>query len=286
MRTAFRVTASAGRPWSWRPASAALSGQERRSPRMLRGRQSGPAASEPTTSAGGRDQHLTQAAFNEDADGARLVSRPTRRCSTRRTSPRPDLLVVDLPNFGLTDTFTARRLRETWCHRSASSRSRRWEEPDSRLTIAHREGVSYDIRSRRRRAWRVPSKSPGSPLPPSRRPTSRGVASGSFSRHPSRRSRDPAARARCGGGRGRGRSPARGELAHSLEEIVVDASGSTVVVTLLGDGSFPPKDFVLENPPRIVVDLPGVKNLVRAQDDSGQGSVRLARARRPVSDSA
>ena len=33
-------------------------------------------------------------------------------------------------------------------------------------------------------------------------------------------------------------------------------------VSLLGDGIFSPRDFTLANPPRIVVDLPGVKNEV------------------------
>ncbi len=59
-------------------------------------------------------------------------------------------------------------------------------------------------------------------------------------------------------------SPARGELAHELEELRVTVGPSQeVTVALLGDGVFAPRDFLLENPPRLVIDLPGVKNQVR-----------------------
>ena len=57
-----------------------------------------------------------------------------------------------------------------------------------------------------------------------------------------------------------------------------EASPSTrradeVSVTLLGDGWFSPKDFVLANPPRIVVDLPGVKNEVRQRTIAVKGEL-------------
>jgi type IV pilus assembly protein PilQ len=55
----------------------------------------------------------------------------------------------------------------------------------------------------------------------------------------------------------------RGEPAHALEEIRTTTANGEVIVALLGDGYFQAKDFALENPPRIVIDLPGVKNEVR-----------------------
>ncbi len=59
-------------------------------------------------------------------------------------------------------------------------------------------------------------------------------------------------------------SQSRGEVAHQLEEMRVSVGSSQeVTVALLGDGVFAPKDFLLENPPRLVIDLPGVKNQVR-----------------------
>ncbi|MCA1611103.1 MAG: AMIN domain-containing protein [Acidobacteria bacterium] len=41
------------------------------------------------------------------------------------------------------------------------------------------------------------------------------------------------------------------------------SANGEVTVSLLGDGAFSPKTFALENPPRVVIDLPGVKNDVR-----------------------
>src|SRR5207245_1258206 len=37
----------------------------------------------------------------------------------------------------------------------------------------------------------------------------------------------------------------------------------SVTVSLLADGVLEGKDFVLENPPRLVIDLPGIRNGVR-----------------------
>jgi type IV pilus assembly protein PilQ len=45
--------------------------------------------------------------------------------------------------------------------------------------------------------------------------------------------------------------------------VTAEAAGEGVAVHLLGDGNLQAKDFVLANPPRIVIDLPGVKNGVR-----------------------
>src|SRR6202022_4389335 len=55
----------------------------------------------------------------------------------------------------------------------------------------------------------------------------------------------------------------RREPAHALEEVRVASGRGLVTVSLLGDGSFTPRDFVLDNPPRIVIDLPGVRNEVK-----------------------
>ncbi|MDQ2978641.1 MAG: type IV pilus secretin PilQ, partial [Acidobacteriota bacterium] len=59
------------------------------------------------------------------------------------------------------------------------------------------------------------------------------------------------------------RAQTRGEPAHALEEIRATPGKGEVTVTLLGDGTFSPRTFALGNPPRVVIDLPGVKNEVR-----------------------
>jgi type IV pilus assembly protein PilQ len=56
---------------------------------------------------------------------------------------------------------------------------------------------------------------------------------------------------------------ARGEAAHVLESVSAQTKDGRVAIVLLGDGWFSAKDFVLANPARIVVDLPGVKNDVK-----------------------
>ena len=55
----------------------------------------------------------------------------------------------------------------------------------------------------------------------------------------------------------------RAELAHLLEEVTAEPSGEGVAVRLLADGTIAARDFVLANPPRLVIDLPGVRNTVR-----------------------
>src|SRR5262249_57888516 len=53
------------------------------------------------------------------------------------------------------------------------------------------------------------------------------------------------------------------EAAHALEEIRATPAAGQVTVSLLADGALSPRDFVLDNPPRVVIDLPGVKNDIR-----------------------
>src|SRR4030095_6324405 len=55
----------------------------------------------------------------------------------------------------------------------------------------------------------------------------------------------------------------RAELAHELEEVTAETTGESVAGHLLGAGNLQHSDLVLANPPRVVVDLPGVKNSVR-----------------------
>src|SRR5260221_353794 len=48
----------------------------------------------------------------------------------------------------------------------------------------------------------------------------------------------------------------RAERAHVLEEVRASSGPGSVTVSLLADGVLEGKDFVLENPPRLVIDLP------------------------------
>ncbi|HEY6148098.1 MAG TPA: type IV pilus secretin PilQ, partial [Thermoanaerobaculia bacterium] len=120
-----------------------------------------------------------------------------------------------------------------------------------RLTIAHREGFRYDIRGvgqglalsfesgAPEQSASVSSPSPAAPSVSAPEPAPEAAL--------------PAAET----------VSVRREPAHALEEIRTTPGDGLVTVALLGDGSFHAKAFALENPPRIVIDLPGVKNEVR-----------------------
>lgn len=183
---------------------------------------------------------VTGAAYNEDADGARIVLSANTPLLYTAYEPRPDLLVVDLPGVGLSDQFqplTATGVLISSAHVAPVSEM---GKQLTRLTIAHREGVHYDIRTVGQGlavSFEVPRETVAEPTPspaPERAREELGPA--------------PTARA---------------ELAHVLEEVLVNPTESSVTVALRGDGLFRPKDFVLENPPRVVIDLPGVRNEIR-----------------------
>src|ERR1700686_1490055 len=67
-----------------------------------------PVSSEaPTSRPGPGTRRPAGAAFRGDADGARLVISASAPMLYTAYDPRHNLLVVDLPNFGLAETFSA-----------------------------------------------------------------------------------------------------------------------------------------------------------------------------------
>lgn len=68
-------------------------------------------------------------------------------------------------------------------------------------------------------------------------------------------------------------SPAvSGRRATTLRRIETSGSGDSVEVRLIGDGAIAYKSFRLENPPRLVIDLPGVKSAVTRSSAVVEGS--------------
>jgi type IV pilus assembly protein PilQ len=193
---------------------------------------------------------VQEAAFAEDPDGARLVLTSNGPLLYTAYEPRPDLLVVDLPGSSLSDGFAPPPVSGTLVSslkvEPISEMGRQW----TRLTIAHKEGARYDVRTVGQglavtfdtgsdaTVASAAETSPAAALPVASAPVVTAM---------------PAT------------SPAvsRRELAHALEEVRVTSGNGLVTVSLLGDGSFAPRDFVLDNPPRIVIDLPGVRNQVK-----------------------
>ena len=205
-------------------------------------------------------KHLTQAAFSEDADGARLVISASSPMLYTAYDPRPNLLVVDLPNFAPDKTFSTPAVSGGLVQSIRIEPMTELGKSLTRVTIAYREGVKYDIRSAGEGlavAFEVPGATASADAAAVAEGGAPAVASDAIS--------PPVSTASA--------APVRAEIAHSLEEVVVDASGPTVSIKLLGDGTFAPKDFLLDNPPRVVVDLPGVKNEVKRRTIAVKGGL-------------
>jgi type IV pilus assembly protein PilQ len=205
-----------------------------------------------SSSTGARVQ---EAAFSEDSDGARLVLSANAPLLYTAYEPRPDLLVVDLPGIGLDEKFSAPAASGTLVSSVKVEPIVEMGKPLTRLTIAHREGFRYDIRGVGQ-GLALSFESGASEQPAS---ASAAVASPAAAAQPAPavasaplREEIPAPSV-----------SARREPAHALEEIRAATGDGEVTIALLGDGSFHAKDFALENPPRIVIDLPGVRNEVR-----------------------
>jgi type IV pilus assembly protein PilQ len=229
-RTASAADASAGAPSSRAGASSAASSGAR----------------------------VQEAAFTEDSDGARLVLSANAPLLYTAYEPRPDVLVVDLPGIGLDEKFVAPAASGTLVSSVKVEPIVEMGKPLTRLTIAHREGFRYDIRGVGQGL--ALSFETGATEPSASASASSSSAPASADAQP------PVAVAVAVASLHEESAPAIGsrrESAHALEEIRTTAGEGLVTVALLGDGSFQAKDFALENPPRIVIDLPGVKNEVR-----------------------
>ena len=206
----------------------------------------GTPASNPSPRAGGK---IEQAAFTEDSDGARLVLSADAPLLYTSYEPRPDLLVIDLPGFAVARAFVAPPVSGSLVESIHFEPVSELGKSLMRVSIAHQAGARYDIRSLGQGlavafegATVVASTAPEEPPaaaathPPAPEPEQPVPASSSAS------------------------SSARVEVGHALEQVTASASAGLVEVGLLGDGTLTAKDFVLSNPPRIVLDLQGVKN--------------------------
>jgi type IV pilus secretin PilQ/predicted competence protein len=232
-------------------ASPRQAGQEATAPRAV----SSESASAPRASA-----RISQAAFNEDADGARVVLSADAPLLYTAYEPRTDLFVVDLPGADLAAGFVPPSGTGSLVTAIRVEPVLEMGKNVTRISVTHQAGLRSDVRSVGRglaisfeplagaepetRAEAVPAAvAPvGAPEASVATPLAAPVVAEELAR------------------------PAlpQGELAHQLEEVRVSGESSReVTVALLGDGVFQPRDFLLENPPRLVIDLPGVKNQVR-----------------------
>jgi type IV pilus assembly protein PilQ len=223
---------------------------------------------------------ITQAAVNSDSDGARLVLSSSAPLLYTSYEPRPDLLIVDLRDAAMAPGFHAPQAP------GGLVESIKFEELDelgrriTRLSIAHQPDSKPDVRSVGQGlaiAFSEPVSMAAADETPASTTASPALASSEApapvvsAELPSAAPAAPVAASVAAA------EPvsvaARGEMAHALETVTAEPRDGGVSIALLGDGWFSPKDFVLANPPRLVIDLPGVRNEVRQRAITVKGDV-------------
>jgi type IV pilus assembly protein PilQ len=198
---------------------------------------SAPASAEPASSG-----QVTQAAFNEDADGARVVISANAPLLYTAYEPRPDLLIVEMPGVRTAQGFAAPTASGTLVQSVRVETLDELGKQVTRLSVEHRPGLKYELRSVGRGlavAFETPREASAETAP---------VIAPPVEAEPIAPVTPPAL--------------VRAELAHALEEVTAETTGEGVAIHLLADGKLQARDFVLANPPRVVIDLPGVKNAV------------------------
>jgi type IV pilus assembly protein PilQ len=217
-----------------------------------------PAAAAASPAVAGR---ILEAAYNQDSDGARVVLTADVPIVYTSYEPRPDLLVFDLPKLGVAESFRAPQTGGV----VESVRVEPIEEMGKSLTrvsIQYAPGTKYEIASVGQ-GLAVAFSAPGAAADPEPvAPTAVAAAAEPVAEAPAEPAQPSAATAE-----------ARVEIAHFLEEIHSQPAQDGVTIALLGDGAFRPRDFTLENPPRVVIDLPGVTNQVKKRVLAVEGGV-------------
>ena len=195
---------------------------------------------------------VTHAAFNEDTDGARVVLTAEAPLLYTSYEPRPDLLVVDLPGATLQGGFVPPAGAGSLVTSIHFEPVLEMGKSMTRVSITHREGLRSDVRSAGQGlaiSFEPAAEAAGQPGP---------AASATVAETAVPPSDPPVVTEEIGRS-----APPQGEVAHLLEELKVHVGAAEVTVTLLADGTLAARDFLLENPARLVIDLPGVKNQVR-----------------------
>ncbi len=269
MRMAFRGTATAmALALAWAAAVGCSSGGHaaHTAATAAPAAPAAPTATSPAATAPAAAK-ITGTAFNEDADGARIVLSANAPLLYTSYEPRPDLLVVDLRDASMAAGVTTPKT-------GGLVESIKFEELDelgkriTRLSITHNPDAHADLRSVGQGlaigfsgpATNAEAEAPAAAAPP--------VETATVQSAPLTPAEKPVATTTAAAAIAPKAAPAaapakRGELAHSLESVTAETRNGKVAILLLGDGWFSAKDFTLANPPRIVVDLPGVKNDVK-----------------------
>ena len=274
MRMAFRGTATAtALALAWAAAVGCSSGGQKAHSAAATAAAPSPAPSAPSpaaTNTPAAAAKITGTAFAEDADGARVVLSATAPLLYTSYEPRPNLLVVDLRDASVASDVAVPKV-------GGLVDSVKFEELDelgkkvTRLSITHNPDARPDLRSVGQGlaiAFTSPVQTADAEPPAQTPPADATLVA----------SAPPAVQSEPLAAQPAAPTPAlpvaastavapavtaRGEVAHALESVTAETRNGHVAVLLVGDGWFAAKDFALANPPRIVVDLPGVKNEVK-----------------------
>jgi type IV pilus assembly protein PilQ len=215
---------------------------------------------------------IENAAFTEDQDGARLVLAADGPVFYTSYEPRPDLLVIELAGTRRAAGFIAPTVTGDLIRSVDIDDAAELGKTNTRVAITHRAGLHYDISSQGRTlaiAFDAGSSPPESAEPavvaPGTQPAPEGKSSAPATPPapavtapaPAPVSSEPLPVVAS-------TSPtAAVEPAHVLESVGIRGKGDAATVVLLADGSLKVRDFVLSNPPRIVLDLEGIRNDVK-----------------------
>ncbi len=227
---------------------------------------------------------IDSAAFSQDADGARIVLNADSPLLYTSYEPKPDTLVIDLSGAHPADAFVAPAVEGGLVTRLTVEPIEELGHRQTRITIQHRPGAKFEIASQGRSlavgfdAEKTAEAAAPAPETAASVQTAEATAKSSPAEAPAPKPAvvtavdlpvsAPAA------------VPAnvpRGEAARSLERVDVSGNASSAIVSLLGDGALEVQDFALENPPRIVLDVAGVRSDVHQRVVPGTGPVLRAR---------
>ena len=232
---------------------------------------------------------IESAAFTQDSDGARVVLNADAPLLYTSYEPRPDTLVIDIASARPADAFATPSVEGALVTGLKVEPSDELGRRQTRLTIQHPPGAKFEIASQGRSLAigfepektadagtepvvlsaaaspvAVPTTTASAPAAaPAPEPRKPAVVTAS-DLPPARPSATSA-------------NVPRGESAHALERVDISGTATAAIVSLLGDGALDVHDFALDNPPRIVLDVAGVKSEVRQRIIRGAGPVLRAR---------
>jgi len=220
---------------------------------------------------------IESAAFAQDADGARIVVNADGPLLYTSYEPRPDTLVVDIAGARPAGTFSTPPVEGALVTGLKVEPVEELGHHQTRLTILHPAGSKFEIASQGKSLaiGFEPEKTAETAPAPVDVAAAEPAAAGSPATEP--RPAPGAAVVTATDLATVAANVPRGEAARALERVDVSGTGGNAIVSLLGDGALVVRDFALENPPRIVLDVAGVRAQVPRRVIPGAGPVLRAR---------